>query len=218
MGEVYIHPTALVDARAKIGEGTKIWMNAQVREDARIGCECIISKDAYIDFQVTIGDRCKIQNGALIYNAAELAEGVFIGPGAILTNDRVPRALTLEGELAGAADWHAGHTRIGRGASIGAGAVLITDIVVGEYAMVGAGAVVTHHVPAHTLVVGSPARQVGFVCRCGERLERAEGLWKCRRDGSTYEAATEGGLVAYRGTADSPEKSPSYQLAEDGPR
>jgi UDP-3-O-[3-hydroxymyristoyl] glucosamine N-acyltransferase len=193
---VYIHPSAIAATSAQIGEGTKIWMNAQVREGARIGRECIVGKDAYIDFQVTIGDRCKIQNGALIYHAADLAEGVFIGPGAILTNDRVPRAVTPEGELAGADDWHAGSTRIGRGASIGAGAILLTNLTIGEYAMIGAGAVVTRNVLPHTLVVGNPARPVGFVCRCGQRLGQDEGLWKCERDGSRYEASPEGGLVA----------------------
>ncbi len=190
---VYIHPSAIVAASAQIGAGTKIWMNAQVREDARIGRECIVGKDAYIDFQVTIGDRCKIQNGALIYHAADLAEGVFIGPGAILTNDRVPRAVTPDGELAGAGDWDAGKTRIGRGASVGAGAILLTNLTIGEYALIGAGAVVTRNVPPHTLVVGNPARPIGFVCRCGQRLVQDAGLWKCERDGSSYEVSPEGG-------------------------
>ncbi len=196
--EIYVHPTALVAASAQIGDGSKVWMNAQVREDAHIGKECIIGKDAYIDFQVTIGDRCKIQNGALIYYAADLEEGVFVGPGAILTNDRVPRAVTPEGDLASATDWHAGHTRIHRGASIGAGAILLPDLTIGAYAMVGAGAVVTSSVPAHTLVVGNPARPIGFVCRCGQRLVQNDGLWQCSRDGLQYEATPEGGLVARR--------------------
>ncbi len=191
---VYIHPSAVVAASAQIGEGTRIWMNAQIREDARIGRECIVGKDAYIDFHVVIGDRCKIQNGALIYHAAELADGVFIGPGAILTNDRVPRALSPTGELAGAEDWQAGRTRIGRGASVGAGAILLTNLTIGEYAMIGAGAVVTRDVPPHTLVVGNPARSVGFVCRCGYRLVQEAGLWRCERDGLTYEGLPELGI------------------------
>lgn len=186
MSQTYIHPTAQVAASAKIGDGTKIWMNAQVRENVSIGCECIIGKDAYIDFEVMMGDRCKIQNGALVYNAAELGEGVFIGPGAILTNDRVPRAITLDGKLAGSDNWHAGHTCVERGVSIGAGAVLITDITIGEYAMVGAGAVVTRSVPPYTLVVGNPARAIGFVCRCGHRLEPDGDLWVCKQDGLKY--------------------------------
>ncbi len=191
---VYIHPSAVVAASAQIGEGTKIWMNAQIREDARIGRECIVGKDAYIDLQVVIGDRCKIQNGALIYHAAELGEGVFIGPGAILTNDRVPRALTPDGELAGTDDWQSGTTRVGRGASIGAGAVLLTNLTIGEYAMIGAGAVVTRNVPPHTLVVGNPARSIGFVCRCGHRLVQEAGLWRCERDGSTYGILSTSGI------------------------
>lgn len=194
----YIHPTAVVAASANIGEGTKIWMNAQVREDAVIGRECIIGKDAYIDFQVTLGDHCKIQNGALVYNPATLAEGVFIGPGAILTNDRHPRALTVEGNLASASDWHAGHIRIGRGASVGAGAILITDITIGEFAMIGAGAVVTRDVPPYTLVVGNPARAIGYVCRCGRRLRNDDGVWKCNQDGLVYQPIDSGGLVTYQ--------------------
>jgi UDP-2-acetamido-3-amino-2,3-dideoxy-glucuronate N-acetyltransferase len=195
--QVYIHPTAAVAASAQIGAGTKIWMNAQVREDVCIGRECVIGKDAYVDFQVTIGDRCKIQNGALVYHAADLAEGVFIGPGAVLTNDRVPRALTVDGRLADTGDWHSGHTRLERGASIGAGAILLTDITIGEYAMVGAGAVVTRNVPPHALVVGNPARRIGFVCRCGQRLVQHAELWKCEQDGLTYKASPFGGLVAW---------------------
>lgn len=202
--EVYIHPTAGVAASAQIGEGTKIWMNAQVREDARIGRECVIGKDAYIDFEVTIGDRCKVQNGALIYHAAELAEGVFVGPGAVLTNDRVPRALTVDGRLADTSDWHSGHTRVDRGASVGAGAILLTDVTIGEYAMIGAGAVVTRNVPPYALVVGNPARFIGFVCRCGQRLVQNAGLWKCDRDGLTYQASPTEGLVAGPTTVEFP--------------
>ena len=199
MSQVYMHPTAQVAASAKIGDGTKIWMNAQVRENVHMGNDCIIGKDAYIDFEVTMGDRCKIQNGALVYNAAELGDGVFIGPGAILTNDRVPRAETLDGKLAGADDWHPGHTCIERGASIGAGAILITDIIIGEYAMVGAGAMVTHNVPPYTLVVGNPAREIGYVCRCGHRLTPNGDLWVCPQEGLSYIQSPMGGLVVYHG-------------------
>ncbi len=196
MSETFIHPTAVVAPSARIGRGTKVWMNAQVREEAQVGSDCIIGKDAYVDFQVVIGDRCKIQNGALLYHATTLEEGVFIGPGAILTNDRVPRALTREGNLAGAADWQSGHIQIGRGASIGAGAILLTDLKIGEYALVGAGAVVTRDVPPHALVVGNPARRVGYVCACGHRLVEQGTLWVCERDGSQYQQAADGGLAA----------------------
>ena len=124
----------------------------------------------FIDEGVTLGDRVKVQNGALIYHGVTVADGVFIGPGAILTNDRRPRALNADGGLARAADWTVSPVRIAVGASIGAGAIVVAGCDVGSYAMVGAGSVVTHDVPAHSLVAGNPARRLGWVCVCGERL------------------------------------------------
>jgi UDP-2-acetamido-3-amino-2,3-dideoxy-glucuronate N-acetyltransferase len=165
-----IHPTAEVSPQAEVGEGTKIWHQAQVREGARIGRECIISKGVYIDFDVVVGDRVKIQNRASIYHGATLEDGVFIGPHACLTNDRIPRAITPSGELKVDADWEVGRILVKYGASVGAGAVVLSDVTIGRFAMVGAGAVVTQDVPDHGLVVGSPARLMGFVCRCGRRL------------------------------------------------
>ena len=125
--------------------------------------------------RVTLGDRVKVQNRALIYHGVTVEDGVFIGPGAILTNDRRPRSLNADGGLARAADWTVSPIRIAVGASIGAGAVVVAGRDVGPYAMVGAGAVVTHDVPAHALVVGNPARQIGWVCVCGERLVETAG-------------------------------------------
>ncbi len=188
--EVYIHPTALVSDQAEIGAGTQVWMNVQIRENARIGKNCIIGRNAYIENGVTLGDNCKVQNNALLYHDATLQDGVFIGPGAILTNDKAPRAVNPDGTLKGADDWHAGHIRIGRGAAVGAGAIVLTDLTIGAWAMVAAGAVVTQDVPAHALVVGIPARRVGYVCRCGQRLEargyNGDRVWICARDGSRY--------------------------------
>ena len=165
-----IHPTAEVSLQAEVGEGTRIWHQAQVREGARIGRDCIISKGVYIDFDVVIGNRVKIQNRASIYHGATLEDGVFIGPHACLTNDRIPRAITPSGELKVDADWEVGRIVVKYGASVGAGAVVLPDVTIGRFAMVGAGAVVTRDVPDHGLVVGSPARLKGFVCRCGRRL------------------------------------------------
>jgi len=170
MAKSMIHPTAEVSPRAEVGEGTRIWHQAQVREGARIGRDCIISKGVYIDFDVVIGDRVKIQNRASIYHGAVLEDGVFIGPHACLTNDKIPRAITPSGELKTDADWEVGRIVVKYGASVGAGAVVLPNVTIGRFAMVGAGAVVTRDVPDHGLVVGNPARLKGFVCDCGRKL------------------------------------------------
>lgn len=174
-----IHPTAEVSSAAKIGEGTRIWHQAQVREGAVIGCNCIVGKGVYVDFDVVIGDNVKIQNGAQIYHGATLEDGVFIGPLTCLANDRFPRAIMPDGRLKGADDWEVGRIVVHYGASIGAGAIVLPGVVVGRFAMVGAGAVVAASVPDHGLVVGVPARLVGYVCACGQRLEQLDGHWKC---------------------------------------
>ena len=165
-----IHETADVSDSAVIGDGARIWHDVQVREHARIGANCIIGKGAYIDANVTIGANCKIQNYALVYSGATLGDGVFIGPAAILTNDRYPRAITPAGEMKRAEDWDHGKIVIEDGAAIGAGAVLVTDIRIGRFATIGAGSVVTHDVPAHALMIGSPAYQCGWVCGCGRPM------------------------------------------------
>lgn len=167
----YVHPTAEVSSRARIGPGTRIWHHAQVREGAVVGAECILAKGVYVDRDVRIGDRVKVQNYASLYHGTTVGDGAFIGPYACLANDRFPRAVTPEGKLKGDADWEVGEVRIGRGASVGAGAVVLPGVEVGPWAMVGAGAVVTRSVPAHALVVGNPARLVGVVCRCGRPVE-----------------------------------------------
>jgi UDP-2-acetamido-3-amino-2,3-dideoxy-glucuronate N-acetyltransferase len=168
-----IHPTAEVSPLATVGEGTRIWHQAQVREGARIGRFCIIGKGVYIDSDVVVGDRVKIQNGVLLYHGVEIEDGVFVGPHACLTNDKLPRAITPDGELKRDADWEVGKILVQYGASIGAGAIILPGVTVGRFAMVGAGAVVTRDVAAQALVVGNPARLAGFVCVCGHPLEKA---------------------------------------------
>lgn len=160
---IYIHPSAKVSESARIGESTKIWINAQVREAAEIGCRCVISKDVYIDHAVRIGDRCKIQNSVSIYHGVTIEDDVFVGPNVTFTNDKVPRAFND--------DWKVSPTIIRTGASIGANATILCGIEIGSYAMVAAGSVVTKSVSDHALVMGNPARVVGFVCQCGYRLD-----------------------------------------------
>jgi UDP-2-acetamido-3-amino-2,3-dideoxy-glucuronate N-acetyltransferase len=176
----FIHPTADVSPQAAIGPGSKIWHQAQIRERACLGTNCIIGKGAYIDFDVAIGDNVKIQNGVYIYHGVTVESGVFLGPGVILTNDKLPRAINPDGSLKSDADWEVSSTLIRRGASIGAGAVVLPGVTVGEFAMVGAGAVVTRDVPAQVLVYGNPARSHGYVCHCGRPLQAlGDGQWKC---------------------------------------
>lgn len=169
--DIYIHPTAEVSSSAQIGTGTSIWHQAQVREGARVGSQCIIAKGVYIDFEVEIGNRVKIQNYALVYHGAKIEDGVFIGPSACLTNDKIPRAITSSGALKGAEDWKVEGVTLQYGASLGACAVVLPGVTIGRFAMVGAGAVVTKDVPAHGLAIGHPAWLAGYVCRCGRRLE-----------------------------------------------
>ena len=181
-----IHPTAEVSPRAKIGPGTKIWNEAQVREDAVVGANCIIGKGVYIVRDVVIGDNVKVQNRVSLFHGVTIEDGVFIGPHACLTNDKYPRAITPSGELKSNADWQEGKITVKRGASIGAGAVVLPDVTIGEFAMVAAGALVTRDVPAQALVVGNPARQRGYVCRCGRMLAQDGRAYQCPQCHEVY--------------------------------
>lgn len=183
-----VHATADVSPDASIGPGTRVWHHAQVREGARIGAECVLGKGVYVDHHVVIGSRVKLQNGVSVFYRATLEDGVFVGPHACLTNDRVPRAITPGGILKGEADWESGETLVRYGASIGAGAVILPGLTIGRWAMVGAGAVVTRQVPDHGLVVGVPARLVGYVCACGQRLRpEASPWWRCETCDARYD-------------------------------
>ena len=180
-----IADSAVVSPAATIGPATRVWHFAQVREGARVGAECNIGKGAYVGAGVVVGDRCKIENNASLFEGLTVEDGVFIGPHVVFTNDKRPRATNPDGSLQTAADWTMEHTTVRRGASLGAGAIVIPGLDIGRYAMIGAGAVVTRDVPAHALVVGNPAKQIGWICVCGrERFDRgprdAEEL-RCRR-------------------------------------
>jgi len=163
MSDTFIHEKATIDPTASIGDGCKIWINVQIREDARVGRECILGKDVYVDLAVSIGDKCKIQNGVSVWNGVTIEDDVFIGPNACFTNDRIPRAFNY--------DWKVIPTLVKQGASIGANATIICGITIGEYAMVAAGSVVTSDVPPYTLVMGSPARPVARIDKMGTRVE-----------------------------------------------
>ncbi len=160
--DVFIHESSFIDERAFIGDGTKVWVNVQIREDVSIGKECVIGKDVYIDKGVRIGDRCKIQNGASIYNGVEISDDVFVGPGVIFTNDLYPRAFNH--------DWELLRTEVMKGSSIGANSTVICGNRIGKYSMVGAGSVVTKNVPDLSLVAGNPARIISKLDESGRKV------------------------------------------------
>jgi UDP-2-acetamido-3-amino-2,3-dideoxy-glucuronate N-acetyltransferase len=183
-----IQPSADVDERAVIGAGTTIWHLAQIRENARIGRDCIVGRGAYVGAGVVIGDKVKLQNYALVYEPARLEDSVFIGPAAVLANDLFPRSVDMEGNLKRSDDWEAGGVVVREGASVGARAVILPGCAIGCWAMIAAGAVVTRDVPDFGLVVGVPARRVGWVGHAGVRLtEMGDDIWRCPRTGAHYD-------------------------------
>ena len=179
-----IHPTAEVAADATIGDDTKIWHLVQIRPGVRIGCECIFGRGVYIDAHVTIGNRVKVQNYVSIYEGVTIEDGVFVGPHVVFTNDKLPRAINPDGSLKGASDWKISHTLVREGASLGANSIIVCGITIGRWAMVGAGSVVTRDVPDFGLVVGNPARVIGYVCKCGKQMPNGSdpALYQCECD------------------------------------
>ena len=179
----FAHPTAEVSRDAVIGAGTKIWHQSQVMPGARIGENCKLGKSVYVDLGVTIGNRVKIQNGISVYKGVTVEDDVLLGPHMVFTNDLYPRAFNDSYEIL--------PTLVKRGASIGANATIVCGVVLGNFCMVGAGAVVTADVPDFALVVGSPARVIGYVCECGKRLavdykNRKDGQVHCERCGKQF--------------------------------
>ena len=170
----FVHPTSDVSPSAQIGAGTKIWQHCLVREDAVIGSNCVLNPGVYIDAGVHIGSNVNIQNGISLYRGVTLEDGVFCGPHCTFTNDKLPRAINPDGSLKGASDWQMSETLVKMGASIGAHATILCGVTIGRWAMIGAGAVVTHDVPDYGLVYGNPARLHGFACACGGNLEPSE--------------------------------------------
>ena len=163
----FVHESAIVEPGVTIGAGTMIWHHSHVRAGAAIGERCVIGKNVFVDTGVAIGTGVKIQNNVSVYRGVHLDDEVFVGPSAVFTNDRFPRAASP--------DWEVVETWIRRGASIGANATVVCGIEVGAWATVAAGAVVTRSLAPHELVAGNPARRLGWVCRCGRVLARTGG-------------------------------------------
>jgi UDP-2-acetamido-3-amino-2,3-dideoxy-glucuronate N-acetyltransferase len=168
---------ASVSNSAVLGIGVTIWDFSKVRENSTIGDSTLIGDHVYIDVNVKIGKNCKIQNSSMLFDPCRLHDGVFIGPGVILTNDRNPRSITSLGVKKSAKDWVKTGVEVLIGASIGAGAICIAPVKIGRWSMIGAGSVVTKNVPDFALVLGNPARQVGWVGKAGERLDLINDLF-----------------------------------------
>ena len=189
-----IKDTAQVHDSAELGVGTTVWELAQVREGARLGEGCVVGRGAYVGAGVQIGNYVKLQNYALVYEPARLADGVFVGPAVVLTNDHNPRSVDPDGHPLRSGDWEPVGVNVAQGASLGARSVCVAPLRIGRWAMVAAGAVVTRDVPDFALVVGVPARQVGWVGRSGVRLVEREGSpgeWVCPRTGEIYRERTD---------------------------
>jgi UDP-2-acetamido-3-amino-2,3-dideoxy-glucuronate N-acetyltransferase len=161
--EALVHATVEVEPGATIGAGTRVWRSAHIRAGATIGRDCNIGANVFIDAHVRVGDRVKIQNNVSVYEGVELADESFVGPAAVFTNDRNPRAT---------GPWQLVPTYVRGGASVGANATIVCGTELGEHCLVAAGAVVTRSVLPHQLVVGNPARPGGWVCRCGTVVSR----------------------------------------------
>lgn len=175
-----------------MGEGCTLWSGAVVRSGARLGPRCTLGRGVYVDAGVTVGPDAKIQDRALLYAPARLGAGVFVGPGVILTNDRRPRAVGPDLRKKQSTDWSPEGVVVHDGAAIGAGTVVVAGTTIGRWALVGAGSVVTRDVPAYALVVGSPARRVGWVGRTGAHLEEGPAGLRCPDTGQGFQRVGDG--------------------------
>lgn len=182
----YVHPSAEVELGAQLGPGTSIWRFCHVMAGARIGARCMLGQGCFVAATVRLGDGVRVQNQVSLYDGVVLEDGVFVGPGVVFTNVKNPRAT-----VARRGEYRA--TLVRRGASIGANATILPGLTLGAHCFVAAGAVVTRDVPDHALVVGAPARGVGWMSRHGERLQFQDGSARCPATGESYRL--EGGAV-----------------------
>jgi acetyltransferase-like isoleucine patch superfamily enzyme len=195
-----------LDTRSSIGPGCVVWGGTYIREFVEVGVDTTIGRNVYIGPQVNIGKNCKIQNNALIYEPSSIGDYVFIGPGVILTNDKSPRAVNLDLSPKTSADWNSVGVKIKEGASIGAGSICIGPIEIGRWALIGAGSVVTRDVPDFALMVGNPARRIGWVGRNGKKLEAISNiLYRCPQSQEVYVQESEDSLVLQMSERKAPE-------------
>jgi UDP-2-acetamido-3-amino-2,3-dideoxy-glucuronate N-acetyltransferase len=193
----YAHPTAIVDEGCEIGEGTKIWHFSHVMSDTQIGNHCNFGQNVFIASGTRIGDNVKIQNNVSVYTGVEIEDDVFCGPSMVFTNVMTPRShVNRKSEYL--------RTLVKRGASMGANSTIVCGVTIGRYAFIGAGAVITRDVPDYALMVGVPARQIGWVCQCGIRLEISSELGTCESCGSSY-ILNDGMLLAVPTTTRQPQ-------------
>jgi acetyltransferase-like isoleucine patch superfamily enzyme len=183
----HVDNRALIADNVDLSDDASVWAFTQIREGALIGGGSSVGSHSYIGPQVHIGRNCKIQSGVLLFEGAHLEDGVFVGPGAIVTNDRVPRAINPDQTRKSPNDWQIEETLVKTGASLGAGSLLIAGVTVGEFALVAAGAVVANDVPPHALVAGVPAKLIGWVCCCGARLAVEDNKGECRECSRTHQ-------------------------------
>jgi UDP-2-acetamido-3-amino-2,3-dideoxy-glucuronate N-acetyltransferase len=182
---VTIHPTAIVDEGAQIGEGSRVWHWVHVCGAAKIGKGVSLGQNVFVGNKVIIGDQCKIQNNVSVYDNVTLEEGVFCGPSMVFTNVYNPRSL-----IERKSEYR--DTLVKRGATLGANCTIVCGITIGEYAFVGAGTVVNKNVPAYALMVGVPARQIGWMSEYGEQIPlplKGQGQYQCPHTGHRYELA-----------------------------
>lgn len=170
----HIHPTAIIESNVHLGEGTSVWDNVHIRRDAVLGDECIVGGKSTIACEVRIGNRVKINSSVYICNGVTIEDGVMISAGTVFTNDRFPRATTpdLKQLRSSDPDEHTLTTLVREGATIGAGCIVGCNLEIGRWAMIGMGSIVTKSIPDFCLAIGTPARVVGVVCRCGEPIHR----------------------------------------------
>ena len=185
-----LHATACVEENAEIGEGTKIWHHAVVRSGAKIGECCSLGQNTYVAPGAVLGNRVKLQNNISVYDGVTLEDDVFCGPNVTFTNVLFPRSQYPKTP----AQYE--KTHIGKGATLGAGCIIVAGITIGSYAMVAAGAVVTNDVPNHALVIGIPARLRGWLCRCGQAISSASPECSC---GCRYKFSHEGPVLEREG-------------------